>query len=83
MATAPRTPKEFIRLLESDPSVKAKLFALVRKADKTIQKEQVKIIMEFMRENGVDPRMLKGTVFSAVTAYYKKISLNGDWVKMY
>ena len=83
MAIAPRNSKEFIRLLESDPSVKAKLYAMVREADKTIQKRQVEILRNFLRENGVDPRQLKGTIFDAVVDYYKKIKLNGDWIKMY
>jgi len=83
MAIAPRTQEELIRIMETDPTYRHKLYALVRKADKMLHKEQVRILMEFLKENGVDPRQMKGKVFDAVQTYYRKIKLNGDWVKMY
>ena len=83
MSIAPRTPKEFAQLLQTDPEVRRKMHDLVTDADKMIVRGVREIMLEFMRNNDVDPRLMKGTLAEGLKLYYKQINLLGDFVKMY
>ena len=84
MAIAPRTSKELLQLLLQDPEIKGDLHNVVVRVDRQIKSDLTAALKNFLYSNQVDLRLLSNNdITTALESYYKKISLVGQFVKMY
>lgn len=84
MALSPRNPKEMMRLLLRDPDLKREMHDVLTRADNMVQNDMSAAIKHFLERNQVDIRLMSHTELATTfKAYYKKISLYGNFVKMF
>ena len=81
---APRDSKELMKLMLRDPELRTEMHMVVDRADRQIRAEQLATLRKFLQRQQADVRMMdRGAIKKAMTGFYKKISLVGEFVKMY
>jgi len=82
--TAPRNPKELMRLLLADPQLRRELHAMVMRVDQTLEQESLASLRQAISRGDIDLRLLShADVSDALSRYYREIKLAGEFVRMW
>ena len=81
---APRNAKELLKIMLRDPELRTEMHMVIDRADRQIRAEQLATFRKFFERQQVDIRMMdRGSLKKAMSGFYNKISLVGEFVKMY